>query len=89
MSELAAVRQGLVMAWQLGFKIIQLELDSNVVLTWLTNTTVSYPTKMMSLICDCRSLIDRDWVVQVQHIYHEQMHVWTCWQSRELTNRTF
>ena len=33
-AELAAVRQGLDMAWQLGFKFIRLETDSNVVLTW-------------------------------------------------------
>ena len=26
---------------------------------------------MMPLICDCRSLIDQDWEVQVQHIYRE------------------
>ena len=41
------------------------------VLTWLTNTTVSYPTNMMPLICDCRSFMNQDWVVQVQHIYRE------------------
>ena len=71
MAELVAVWQGLAMAWQLGFKFIRLELDSNVVLTWLTNTTVSYCTNMMPLICDCRSLMDREWVVQVQHVYCE------------------
>ena len=60
MVELVAVRQGLAMAWNLGFKFIQLELDSKVVLTWLTNDNVSYPTNMMPLICDCMSLMDRD-----------------------------
>ena len=65
MAKLAAVWQGLAMAWHMGFKFIQLELDSNVVLTWLTNKNASYPTNMMPLICDCRSLMDHDWVVQV------------------------
>ena len=60
MAELAAVRQGLAMAWTMGFKYIQLELDSRVVLTWLTNHNASYPTNMMPLICDCRSLLDQD-----------------------------
>ena len=55
----------------MSFKFIQLELDSKVVLTWLTNNNVSYPTNMMSLICDCKSLINQDWKVQVQHIYYE------------------
>ena len=71
MVELATVRQGLAMAWTMGFKYIQLELDSKVVLTWLTNHNVSYPTNMMPLICDCRSLLDQDWEVRVQHMYHE------------------
>ena len=71
LAELAAVRQGLEIAWQLGFKFIRIEIDSNMVLNWLTNTTMNYPTNMKPLICDCRSLMDRDWVVQVQHIYCE------------------
>ena len=33
MAELAAVRQGLAMAWNAGVKLLQLELDSRVVLT--------------------------------------------------------
>ena len=58
MAELAAVRQGLAMIWNMGVKYIQLELDSKVVFTWLTNHNASYPTNMMSLICYCRSLLD-------------------------------
>ena len=58
MVELAVARQGLAMAWTMGFKYIQLELDYKVVLTWLTNHNASYPTNMIPLICDCRSLLD-------------------------------
>ena len=32
------------MAWNMGFKFLQLELDSKVVLTWLTNNNINYPT---------------------------------------------
>ena len=32
MAELAAVQQGLALAWDMGFKFIQLEIDSSVVL---------------------------------------------------------
>ena len=59
------------LAWTMGFKYIQLELDSKVVLTWLTNHNTSYLTNMMPLICNCRSLLDQDWEVWVQHIYCE------------------
>ena len=71
MAELAAVRQGLEMAWNMGFKFLHLELDSKVVLSWLTNTNVNYPTNMMPLICDCRNLLDQEWEVHVQHVYCE------------------
>ena len=65
MVELAAVRQGLEMAWAMGSKYLQLELDSKVVLTWLTNPYVNYPTNMMTLICDCRNLLALEWEVHV------------------------
>ena len=71
MVELAAVRQGLAMAWNMGFKFLQLELDSKVVLTWLTNNNMNYPTNMMSLICDCRNLLKQKWEVCMQHVYRE------------------
>ena len=57
MAEMVAVRQGLEMAWNMGSKYLQLEMDSKVVLTWLTNTCVNYPINMMPLICDCRNLL--------------------------------
>ena len=63
MAKLAAVWQDLSMALNMRFKFIQLELDSSVVLSWLTNKNASYPTNMMPLICDCRSLMDQDWEV--------------------------
>ena len=57
MAELAAVRQGLEMAWNMGYKLLHLELDSKVVFSWLTNYNVNYPTNMLPLICDCRNLL--------------------------------
>ena len=60
MAKLEAVRQGLLLAWQLGFRFIQLELDSTVVLSWLTDKTSSDPPDVMSLICDCRCLMEQD-----------------------------
>ena len=71
MAELATVRQGLVMAWNANVKLLQLELDSRVVLTWLTNKNMNYPTNMLPLICDCRKLLDQEWEVHMQHVYCE------------------
>ena len=60
MIELVAVQQGLALAWDMGFKFIQFELDSSVVLTWLIEHNATYPSKMLPLICDCKNLMDRD-----------------------------
>ena len=59
------------MAWNAGVKLLQLELDSRVVLTWLTNKNMNYPINMLPLICDCRSLLDQEWEVHVEHVYCE------------------
>ena len=71
MAELAAVRQGLTIAWNIGVKFLQLELDSKVVLIWLTNKNMNYPTNMLPLICDCRNLLEQDWEVHMHHMYCE------------------
>ena len=71
MAELAVARQGLALTWDMGFKYIQLELDSSVVIMWLTKENVTYPSNMLHLLCDCRNLMERDWEVQVLHVYRE------------------
>ncbi|XP_030959036.1 uncharacterized protein LOC115980987 [Quercus lobata] len=59
------------MALNMGSKFLLLKLDSKVVLTWLTNNTMNYPTNMMPLICDCKNLLDQEWEVHVHHVYRE------------------
>ena len=71
MAELAAVCQGLILAWDMGIKVIHLELDSMTIPTWLTATSDSYPTNVSPLISDCRNLLAWDWEVHVLHVYRE------------------
>ena len=71
MAELAAARQGLALTWDIGFKYIQLELNSNVVLMWLTEQNATYPPNMLPLLCDCRNLMEWDWEVRVLYVYRE------------------
>ena len=71
MAELGAVRQGLTLVWNLGFKFIQLEIDSVIALSWLTTLTNNFPPDVLPLIYDCKSLMERAWVVQVRHVYRE------------------
>ena len=71
MDELAAVKKGLEMAWNKGYKLLHLELDSKVVLSWLTNQNMNYPTNLLPLICDCRNLLHQEREVHVHHVYRE------------------
>ena len=71
MAKLTAVRQGLEIAWNKGYRLLHLELDSKVVLSWLTNQNMNYPTNLLPLICDCRNLLHQDWEVHVHHMYRE------------------
>ena len=68
MAELEAVSQGLWLAWDLGFKFIQLEIDSVIVLSWLTDVNSTYSPDIMSLICDCRRFMGYEWEVRAIYI---------------------
>ena len=70
-AELGAVCRGLKLAWYLGFKFIHLEIDSMIVLAWLTNENSNFPPHVFPLLCDCKSLMAQAREVQVHHIYRE------------------
>ena len=55
----------------LSIRILKIYIYEKIKYRIMTNTIVSYPTNMMPLICDCKNLMNRDWVVQVQPIYRE------------------
>ena len=62
-AELGAVRQGLLLVWELGFKFIHLEIDSIRVL--------DIPPIINPILCDCGNLMERDQTIQVYHIFLE------------------
>ena len=69
-AELGVVRQGLLLAWNLGFRFVHLEIDSMRVLSWLTNNN-DIPPIINTILCDCRNLMEHDQIVQVYHIFRE------------------
>ena len=58
-AELGAVHQGLLLAWNLGFKFIHLEIDSMTVPSWLT-TDKNISPNVIPLLCDCKNLTESD-----------------------------
>ena len=69
-AELGTVQQGLILAWNLGIKFVHLEMDSMLILNWLT-TDKDISPDVFPLISDCRSLMTHDWTIQVHHIFRE------------------
>ena len=51
------VRQGLQLAWKLGFKFLNLDVDSKLVLYWLPSFDVM-TLDLLILICDCEILLN-------------------------------
>ena len=69
-AELGAVCEGLLLAWNLGFRFIHLEIDFMIVLSWLTNNN-DIPPVINPILCDCRNLMEHNWTIQVYRIFRE------------------
>lgn len=69
-AELWAIRDGLKLAWDMGFRAILLETNALLVVELIT--AASHPTNhLLPLIFDCRTLLGREWTVDTQSIYRE------------------
>ena len=71
MAELWAIREGLKFAWNNGYKYINLQVDSKLAHNWITNLNSLFPLEYSNLIHDCRSLLERPWVVKTDHIWRK------------------
>ena len=65
-----AIRYGLKMAWELGYKHINLEIDSQILLNWLTTYGV-LALEHFVLILDCRMLLGQERNVLPFHVFRE------------------
>ncbi|KAL9278245.1 putative ribonuclease H domain-containing protein [Arabidopsis thaliana] len=70
MAELWGVYYGLVIAWERGFRRVELEVDSKLVMGFLqTGVTGMHPLSFLVRLC--HGFISRDWLVRVTHVYRE------------------
>lgn len=65
-----AVQQRLYMAWDAGIIILNIEVDSTLVINCQTSPGDMAPA-LAPLICDCRILLDKKWTVCLNHTYCE------------------
>ncbi|CAN0892042.1 Putative ribonuclease H protein At1g65750 [Linum grandiflorum] len=68
--EIRAAIYGLQLAWELGYRKVNLQLDSQVVVSYLNQSDISDP-QHRSCILELKQLLNRHWDVLVTHTYIE------------------
>ncbi|KAJ8762621.1 hypothetical protein K2173_008060 [Erythroxylum novogranatense] len=69
-AELWAIKVGLLMAWEKGYRRVRLQVDSLTIVSML-KTGKSPRSLNSALFRDIYGLLRRDWQVEMQHIYRE------------------
>ncbi|KAG7557993.1 Ribonuclease H domain [Arabidopsis suecica] len=70
LAELWGVYYGLLISWEKGYRRVELEVDSELVVGFL-RSGVSDAHPLAFLVRMCHDFISRDWLVRVTHVYRE------------------
>lgn len=70
LAELWGVYYGLLAAWEKGFRRVEVEVDSEMVVEFLT-TGIGDTHPMSFLVRLCYGFLTRDWLVRIVHVYRE------------------
>lgn len=68
--ELWRVYYGLVIAWEKNISRLEVEVDSKMVVSFLT-TGIEDTHSLSFLIRLCHGFLTRDWLVRIVHVYRE------------------
>lgn len=74
LAELWGVYYGLCIAWERGIRRLEVEVDSESVVGFLT-TGIHDSHPLSFLVRLCYSFISRDWLVKFSHVYREANHL--------------
>ena len=74
LAELWGVYYGLVIAWEKGISRLELEVDSKMVVEFLT-TWIGNANRLSFLVRLCHGFLTRDWLVRIVHVYREANHL--------------
>lgn len=66
-----------MIAWDWGYRKVCLELDSKLVVRWL-NTEEVPRSAVANLIIRCKLFMERQWEVQLKHVFRESNRVADC-----------
>ena len=70
LAELWGVYYGLVIAWEKGIRRLEVEVDSKMVVGFLT-TGIEDTHPLSFLVRLCHGFLTRDWLVRIVHVYRE------------------
>ncbi|XP_031402735.1 uncharacterized protein LOC116212324 [Punica granatum] len=79
-AELWGVLSGLELAWELGYRLVLLEVDSLLVTRLIAGSGPRAP-QLRTIVREIRSWLERDWQVEVSHQYREGNSV-ADWMAR-------
>ncbi|CAN0922359.1 Putative ribonuclease H protein At1g65750 [Linum grandiflorum] len=69
-AELQAAIHGLHIAWELGYRKVNLQINSAAIISLLRNTSRD-DMRHRACLEEFRELINRDWIVRITHTYRE------------------
>lgn len=61
------------LAWELDFKYINLDIDSELMINWLITTCEVLAPAIAILIFDYRILLAQEWTIHPHQVYHSGM----------------
>jgi ribonuclease HI len=64
------VFEGLKYVWNIGFRRVELHIDSQVVVKMIQDN-ISVGSSCWSLVCQIHRLIEHDWEIRIEHSYRE------------------
>lgn len=70
-AEIWAVWDGLELTWNMGYKRVIVQVDSETVVNWIKGKK-RVISQALNLIEKCKGLLSREWEVELRHIYREQ-----------------
>ena len=74
LAELWGVYYGLVIAWEKGISRLEVEVDSKMVVEFLT-MGIGETHPLSFLVRLCHGFLTRDWLVRILHVYREANHL--------------
>ncbi|CAN1133907.1 Putative ribonuclease H protein At1g65750 [Linum perenne] len=73
-AEIRGAIEGIRRAWRAGYRRLEVQLDSSAAVAILLNQETSLAHQYALEVWEFRDLIQREWMVNVRHVYREANH---------------